>query len=169
MAWCLQATSHYLSQCWPRFMVSLGHNELRTYHWQGAKLGCLQQQENGRIFYFHELTLIPAWISNHMPSKMWDEIIHPFPNSNGCTVEVNGLVVWDTITYPFPNFNGVTIKVWERICNFIPQFIIDIIAYPCWKSQTNGRTNLNTHQLWNLGFPVSKHTLKVWMEALNER
>ena len=38
MAWCRQATSHYLSQCWPRslrHMVSLGHNELigplRTY------------------------------------------------------------------------------------------------------------------------------------------
>ena len=33
MAWCHQATSHYLSQCWPRFMspygVSLGHNELK--------------------------------------------------------------------------------------------------------------------------------------------
>ena len=32
MAWCHQATSHYLSQCWPRscrHMTSLGHNELR--------------------------------------------------------------------------------------------------------------------------------------------
>ena len=31
-AWCHQATSHYLSQCWPSFchhMVSLGHNELK--------------------------------------------------------------------------------------------------------------------------------------------
>ena len=28
MAWCHQATSHYLSQCWLRFMVSLGLNEL---------------------------------------------------------------------------------------------------------------------------------------------
>ena len=31
MAWCRQATSHYLSQCWLRdlcrYMVSLGHNE----------------------------------------------------------------------------------------------------------------------------------------------
>ena len=34
MAWCRQATSHYLSQCWPdacRHMASLGHNELT--HW----------------------------------------------------------------------------------------------------------------------------------------
>ena len=28
MAWCRQATSHYLSQCWPRSLSSLGHNEL---------------------------------------------------------------------------------------------------------------------------------------------
>ena len=34
MAWCRQATSHYLSQCWPRSMlsmVSLGLNELKMY------------------------------------------------------------------------------------------------------------------------------------------
>ena len=30
MAWCRQATSHYLNKCWPRFMASYGvtHNEL---------------------------------------------------------------------------------------------------------------------------------------------
>ena len=30
----------------------------------------------------------PAWISNHKPSKVWDEITYPFPNFNGCTGEV---------------------------------------------------------------------------------
>ena len=39
-------------------------------------------------FYLHGLTLIPAWISNHMPSKVWDEITYPFLNFNGATVEV---------------------------------------------------------------------------------
>ena len=34
----------------------------------------------------YELTLIiPAWIRNHMPSKVWDEITYPFPNSLGLT------------------------------------------------------------------------------------
>ena len=28
MAWCRQATSHYLSSCWPSSMTSLGHSEL---------------------------------------------------------------------------------------------------------------------------------------------
>ena len=39
-------------------------------------------------FYLHGLTLIPAWISNYMPGEVWGEIIDPFLNFNGCTVEV---------------------------------------------------------------------------------
>ena len=39
-------------------------------------------------FYLHGLTLIPAWISNHMPGKVWGDITYPFLNFNGCTVEV---------------------------------------------------------------------------------
>ena len=31
----------------------------------------------------HGLTLILAWISNFMPSKVCDEITHPFLNFNG--------------------------------------------------------------------------------------
>ena len=57
-------------------------------------------------FYSHRLTLIPTWISNHMPNKVWDEI-----------------------TYPFPNFNGCIMEVWEWVSNFIQQFIMDIIIY----------------------------------------
>ena len=34
------------------------------------------------------LTLIPAWISNYIHYKMWDEITYPFLNFNGATVEV---------------------------------------------------------------------------------
>ena len=39
-------------------------------------------------FYLHGLTLIPEWISNHMPGKVCAEITYPFLNFNGCTVEV---------------------------------------------------------------------------------
>ena len=28
---------------------------------------------------------VPVWISNNMPSKLWNEITYPFPNFNGCT------------------------------------------------------------------------------------
>ena len=35
--------------------------------------------------------------------------------------------MWYEITYPFPNFNGCTIEVWEWISNFIPQFTMGVI------------------------------------------
>ena len=55
-------------------------------------------------------TLISAWIRNHKPSNMWDEI-----------------------TYPFSNINGCTIKVWEWISNSILYFIImNVIDHPFW-------------------------------------
>ena len=40
--------------------------------------------------------------------------------------------MWDEITYPFPNFNGCTIEVWAWISNFIPHFIMGVITYPFW-------------------------------------
>ena len=42
---------------------------------------------------------IPAWISNHMPCEVWDEI-----------------------TYPFPNINSFTVEVWKWMNNFIAHF-----------------------------------------------
>ena len=39
-------------------------------------------------FYEHELTLIPAWISNHIHFKLWHEINHLFENYNCAAVEV---------------------------------------------------------------------------------
>ena len=62
----------------------------------------------------HGFSLIPAWISNHIHYKVWDEI-----------------------TFLFPIFNGSTVEVWEWISNFIPHFIGHVVTYPCWaKSQT---------------------------------
>ena len=51
--------------------------------------------DNGSAFYQHGLTLIPAWIRNHVLSKEWDEI-----------------------TYQFPNCAAVA--VWGPLINFIP-------------------------------------------------
>ena len=39
-------------------------------------------------FYYRGLTLIPAWVCNHIHYKVWDEITYPFLNFNGTTVEV---------------------------------------------------------------------------------
>ena len=73
---------------------------------------CLIQLAEFALLFFvtrDPFTNIPAWISNHMPGKVWDEI-----------------------TYPFTNFNGYTVDVWEGITYFIPHIMTDVITYPCW-------------------------------------
>ena len=57
--------------------------------------------------------------------------------------------MWDDITYPFPNFNGCTVEVWEWISNFIPPILMDVIIYPCWYYSYNpfikgARGDINT-------------------------
>ena len=61
----------------------------------------LEKIENG-------LTLIPAWISNHMPSKM------------GVKLLIRS------------HFNGYTVEVWEWKSNLISRFIMNVITYPWW-------------------------------------
>ena len=65
-------------------------------------------------FYWHGLTLIPAWIRNS---------IHYI---------IKHYKVWDEITYPYSNFNGAAIEVWKWISNFILHFIVAVITSPCW-------------------------------------
>ena len=60
-------------------------------------------------FYYHGLTSIPAWISNHIRYSVWDEI-----------------------TYQLPNFISATVEVWEWISNFIPHLTMHVITFPCW-------------------------------------
>ena len=50
--------------------------------------------------------LLLTCISNHIPSRVWDEI-----------------------TYPCPNFNGCTCEVWEWISFFISHITIGLITY----------------------------------------
>ena len=50
------------------------------------------------VSYLHGLTLIPAWIRNYMPSKVWDEITQPFLNLNGCTGDWR---LWDCDGYGY--------------------------------------------------------------------
>ena len=143
MAWYRHAASHFLTQCWPSSMVPPDHNKFKVLRYPSVtsdvqnlwslrtlplwdvivilniiftpllsprlpEYPLLVWTGSQDPLYQHELTLIPAWISNHLPSKVWNEIAHPFPN-----------------------LSGTTIEVWERISNFIPQFIVGVITYPC--------------------------------------
>ena len=40
--------------------------------------------------------------------------------------------VCNEIIYPFLNFSGCTVEVYEWINKFIPQYIMDVITYACW-------------------------------------
>ena len=57
----------------------------------------------------HSKYKIPAWISNYMPSK-----------------------VQDIITYPFPDFNGCTVEVWQRTSTSIVMTNFGPGIYQCW-------------------------------------
>ena len=55
----------------------------------GLKLNHVSKRGHRCPLYQQGLTLISAQMINHVPSKVWDEITHPFQN-------------------------GYTIKVWEK-------------------------------------------------------
>ena len=83
--------------------------QIRTYIGMGPlmEILCMQTIPNN---YAYVLTLIPAWISNQMPSKVWDEITYPFLNK----------------------LHRLHVEVYEWINNFISHFIMDVIIYACW-------------------------------------
>ena len=80
--------------------------------WLKIQLSILNEGYGAEIsqgpFHEHGLPLISVWISNHMSSEMWDEII-----------------------YPFPSFKGCTLVIWELISDYITQFVMDVITYLC--------------------------------------
>ena len=69
----------------------------------------------GHLEPFSLTILISAWISNHIPSKVWGEI-----------------------TYQLPNFNDCNIAIWECISNSIVHFIMDMITHSCWIKDNKG-------------------------------
>ena len=48
------------------------------------------------------------------------------------------------IIYPFPNFNGATVEVWELLSNIIPHFMMDVITYPYWDKRWSMLVKLGT-------------------------
>ena len=50
------------------------------YQVNSVAVDALAHRNTRDPFYWHGLTLIPARLSNHMSSKVWDEITYPFPN-----------------------------------------------------------------------------------------
>ena len=80
----------------------------------------------------------PAWISNYVPRKMWDEITYPSLNFNGCTV---GIYVW--------------------ISNFIPYFIIYVIS-------KRSHRNSHAADLQNTLLPILNHSKKAYIMYVDD-
>ena len=65
MAWCCQATSHCLNQCWPRSMASLGENELnrsRCHMWPENVFQSLSPMLG--IFWLNVACFFCVWLRN---------------------------------------------------------------------------------------------------------
>ena len=99
-------------------MASLGHNELRPLRGWGRGT-------------------LPLWDLNINPTPCSPNEDAPYfnifykPGTPARIVNYDHYKVWDEITYPFPNFNGCTIDVWEWISIFTPHFTVHVITYPC--------------------------------------
>ena len=52
-----------------------GKMKINSVHYQSWKKLMASMIISRSPFYCYRLTLIPAWMSNHMPSKVWDEIL----------------------------------------------------------------------------------------------
>ena len=46
-------------------------------------------------FHYHGLTLIQAWMSNHIRYKVWDEITYPLLNFNSANVQTAHIMTRD--------------------------------------------------------------------------
>ena len=113
MAWCRQATSHYLSQCWPRSVSPYGVTRPQWVinHWLSDR------------------------IRNYIPVKLWDVITHPWLNL--LRLRQNGRHFSDDILkYIFLNENvWISIKISLKFVPKVPinnyPALVQIMAW-CW-------------------------------------
>ena len=78
-------------------------------------------------FYWHKLTLIPARISNHLPSK-----------------------VLMTLLIPFTGFDGCAVEVCEWISNFLLHVMVVVISPPCWNGPPATGSIVYTKRVWGI-------------------
>ena len=86
----IMCEEHHAPQEWD--LHCLQHNDRAMIHWvcnvtnkdQVSWLDLLEKRQLDDLrgpLYWQGLTLIPAWISNHMPKKVWDKITYPLIGS----------------------------------------------------------------------------------------
>ena len=89
-------------------------------------------------------------------------------------------LLWDEITYPFPNIDGCTIEIWEWISNSIPYFVVDVIIYVSkeppedsigTKIQLQRDPNCSPMPNFSsdLSYPVCSHSMPQYQQDLQTR
>ena len=74
--------NNFLSNCF-RLRRSVSNWNISAIHYDMSMIVPKLQLANFRDSLHNRF---PAWINNYMPRKVWDEIIYPFPNFNGCSL-----------------------------------------------------------------------------------
>ena len=98
MAWCRQATSNYLRQCWPRdqdlfrHMVSLGHNELRLKKSRLIKIHMLK--EKGISYILHILWYLLIHRATETTTSLWFDLSAAHYHNNQTISSVDGQQEW---------------------------------------------------------------------------
>ena len=129
MAWCRQGASHYLSQCWPRSLPSLGPNELScictilTWLSQGSVPALvadwLTTVKNRCASHF--------WRHQHDLSDVWRHWLH-YKSNDDC---VSLAVIWPVYLFlcwdPLPIFRCWTLANRMQYC-YIVDTVLDVIA-----------------------------------------
>ena len=102
MAWCRQATSHYLSQCWPRssrHMASPGHNELILLS-HGL---CMQVFQQNRQVHT-KCRYLNSGFSLHTPTPLL----------------LSRLQIWRNMALNLgASLGGTRVRKWERISSVL--------------------------------------------------
>ena len=103
----LQACREYIAFCfvWGNIMVGMAYFIVRRHRWK--------MDVSGPFRPFTNITY-PAWLSNYIHYKIWDEI-----------------------TNPFTNFTGATFEVWDWMDNCSPQLTRCVITYSSFSSSNN--------------------------------
>ena len=116
-----------------RIITSMKFNQESLIILQSWKLNCYNIPKCKSAFKersAHMVTFSYFLIIFYVPSYLGPSYKHAqfkFDPSTG-----NNYIhhkVWDEITSPFPNFNGCSMEVWEWISNFIPHFDGHVIIY----------------------------------------
>ena len=80
------------------------------------------------------LVQVMAWCrqaTSRYPSQCWPSSLSPYAVTMPQWVNYMSNKGWDEIIYPFSNVNGCTVDVWGMMINFTPHFLKDEFTYLC--------------------------------------